>query len=118
MNQTQKNLLIYDGNCGFCAGLAERIQKNSVKPIEILSFHTVSETELRNIHNQLTIDRCQGEVQWIQEGNRYPGFFAVRILLWNVKYIRYFVWILYLPPIPFLGMFVMYVLKKIRIQLS
>ncbi|WP_039928974.1 DCC1-like thiol-disulfide oxidoreductase family protein [Leptospira yanagawae] len=118
MNNTAKNLLIYDGNCGFCTGLAQSLKKNSVKPIEILSFHTLSELDLKKIHNQLTIEICKGEVQWIQNGNRYPGFFGVRVLLWNIKFFRYFVWILYLPLVPFLGMFALYVLKKIRIRLS
>ncbi|WP_245918306.1 DCC1-like thiol-disulfide oxidoreductase family protein [Leptospira ellinghausenii] len=106
--------LIFDGECSFCNQLAHSLQNRSIQPIEIVSYHTLSEEELNKIHPQLTRDKCKGEVQIIQDGNRFPGFFGVRVLLWNVRLFRYFVWILYLPLFPFLGMFVMMILKKFK----
>ncbi|TGL25723.1 DUF393 domain-containing protein [Leptospira levettii] len=110
--------LIYDGECSFCTRLAFSLQKQSFKPIEIVSYHTLSEEDLKKIHSQLTKDQCKGEVQIIQNGNRFPGFFGVRVLAWNLRFYRYFVWILYLPLVPFLGMFVMVLLKKFKKSLG
>ncbi|MCW7462703.1 DCC1-like thiol-disulfide oxidoreductase family protein [Leptospira limi] len=106
--------LIYDGDCSFCTRLAHSLQNRSIQPIDIVSYHSLSEEDLNKIHPQLTWDKCKGEVQIIQDGNRFPGFFGVRVLLWNVRIVRYFAWILYLPLIPFLGMFVMVILKKFK----
>ncbi|TGM80751.1 DUF393 domain-containing protein [Leptospira bouyouniensis] len=118
MMSKSKTILIYDGHCSFCTKLANGLQKKSIQPLEIISYHTLTEDKLKNINHQLTIERCKGEIQIIQNGNRYPGFFGVRILLWNIQFYRFFVWILYLPLFPFLGMFVLWFLKKFRNQLS
>ncbi|XDD44848.1 DCC1-like thiol-disulfide oxidoreductase family protein [Leptospira sp. WS39.C2] len=107
-------ILIYDGQCPFCTKLASGLQKRSLQPIEIISYHYLTEENLQNIHSQLTKTKCEGDVQFIQNGIRYPGFFGVRALLWNVKFYRYFVWLLYLPLVPFLGMLAFVFLKKIR----
>ncbi|TGM36817.1 DCC1-like thiol-disulfide oxidoreductase family protein [Leptospira biflexa] len=107
-------ILIYDGNCSFCTNLAKAIESKSINPIQILSYHTIPEESLKKIHIQLTTEKCRGEVQIIQNGNRYPGFFGLRVLLWNVKRYRYIVWILYLPLVPFLGMMVLSILKRTR----
>lgn len=111
-------ILIYDGSCPFCQDLATAIEKRTTEPIKIISYHSLAEDELKKIHPELTIERCQGEVQIIQKGKRYPGFFGIRVLLWKVKVYKYFVWILYLPLVPFLGMFVLSLLKRFRSKLT
>ncbi|XDD52590.1 DCC1-like thiol-disulfide oxidoreductase family protein [Leptospira sp. WS4.C2] len=115
--QTPKSILIYDGNCNFCTRLAKSIREKTNEKIAIVSYHKLSMLELESIHKQLTNELCAGEVQYIEEGNRYPGFFAVRQILWKMDRYKYFAFLLYLPLIPFLGMATMYLLKRFRSKL-
>ncbi|MBM9589345.1 DUF393 domain-containing protein [Leptospira sp. 201903075] len=115
--QSQDSILVYDGNCDFCTRLAKSIREKSNEKIAIVSYHKLSKTELESIHKQLSGELCAGEVQFITEGNRYPGFFAVRQILWKVDKYKYFAFLLYLPLIPFLGMATMYFLKRFRSKL-
>lgn len=115
--QTKKSILVYDGNCKFCTRLAKSIREKTKDQIAIISYHKLTEVELTSIHNQLTTKLCAGEVQFIEEGNRYPGFFAVRQILWKMEKYKYLAFLLYLPLIPFLGMVMMFILKRFRTKL-
>ncbi|MDF3820044.1 DCC1-like thiol-disulfide oxidoreductase family protein [Leptospira sp. 96542] len=108
-------VLLYDGNCNFCTKLANSIQSSSNAKIQIINFRTLTSESLSEIHRELNLSLCEGEVQYIENGRRYPGFFAVRALSWKLKTYRYFAFVLYLPLVPFLGMFVMASLKRFRL---
>ncbi|PJZ45296.1 thiol-disulfide oxidoreductase DCC family protein [Leptospira brenneri] len=111
-------ILIYDGDCKFCTRIAKLMREKTKNQISILSYHNLSESDLKSIHYKLTKELCAGEVQWIENGKRYPGFFAVRQILWKMDRYRYINILLYLPLIPFLGMAVMYGLKRFRTKLN
>lgn len=112
MNQ---KIFFYDGNCQFCKTLALKLQNQCLdKEIVFYSFHDFLEDELMQIHPELSLDRLEGEVQLIWNGKRYPGFFAVRKLLWKIKYFRYINFLLYLPFVPFLGIFLLYILRYLK----
>ncbi|MCW7481891.1 DCC1-like thiol-disulfide oxidoreductase family protein [Leptospira kanakyensis] len=115
---SKNSVLVYDGNCGFCTRLAKSIREKTKDQVAIVSFHQLTDTELHSIHKQLNKDLCAGEVQFIESGNRYPGFFAVRQLFWKMDKYKYFSFLLYLPLVPFLGMATMYLLKRFRKKLT
>ena len=81
------------------------------KEIEFLSFRNIPSSQLSKIHPTLTEEVMAANVQFIYNGLRYPGFFAVRKLTFHLKFYRYFFWILYLPLIPIIGILVMNYLK-------
>lgn len=108
-------VFFYDGECRFCRKLALRLRKLNRSPA--LSFHSFRKfqtAELKAIHPSLTDEILEGEVQLIFNNKRYPGFFAVRKILPSLRYFWIFTPLLYLPLIPFLGMFIMVILKKIK----
>ncbi|TGL64047.1 DCC1-like thiol-disulfide oxidoreductase family protein [Leptospira sarikeiensis] len=110
-----KNIFLYDGDCGFCSGLATKLSGLSLDPnIEFKSFRTLSSRELQELHPSLNEKLAAGNVQYIYGNMRYPGFFAVRRLSHSLKGWRWASPILYLPLVPILGMFVMSILKSIR----
>lgn len=113
-----KSYFIFDGNCGFCIRLSKLIQKGTDSSVEFISYHTLSEEELKEIHPDLNVKKCQAEVQLVQNQTRYPGFFAVRSIFWKHRTAKYVNVLLYLPLVPFLGMFVMMVMKRLRWKLT
>jgi predicted DCC family thiol-disulfide oxidoreductase YuxK len=107
------NIFFYDGDCSFCSSLAKNLEKLCLnKTISFQSFRDLKLEELSNLHPELTFDRLESEVQFLYKGKRFPGFFAVRALAPNLKFWRYFFPLLYLPFVPFLGMGVMYLLRR------
>ncbi len=103
----------YDGDCAFCTKLSNWLQSFLTdSTVQFVSFREMEEGQLLQIHSELNLEKLEGEVQLIVDGKRYPGFFAVRKLFAYMKYFRWISFLLYLPLIPFLGMFVMVVLKK------
>ncbi|MCW7490166.1 DUF393 domain-containing protein [Leptospira meyeri] len=115
---SKNSVLVYDGNCGFCTRLAKSIREKTKDQVAIISFHKLTDEELQSLHKQLNKTLCAGEVQLIESGNRYPGFFAVRQLFWKMDKYKYFSFLLYLPLVPFFGMGVMFFLKRFRTKLS
>lgn len=109
------NVFFYDGYCPFCLTLALKLKKlNLNRKISILSYRDFSEKELKQFHPDLNYDLLQGNVQFIFEKKRYPGFFGIRKLSFYLKGYRYFFWILYFPLIPFLGIFFLYLFKRFK----
>jgi predicted DCC family thiol-disulfide oxidoreductase YuxK len=110
-----KNIFFYDGDCAFCTHLACKLKYiNQNKNLQFVSFRDFDSDVLGEIHPQLTEEILEGEVQLIYEKKRYPGFFAVRKILPSLSIYWVFTPFLYLPLIPFIGMFVMQILKRIR----
>ncbi|WP_108973727.1 DCC1-like thiol-disulfide oxidoreductase family protein [Leptospira ryugenii] len=108
-------VFFYDGSCSFCTNLRSFLEKRLVdKTISFQSYLNFSESELKKIHPDLQHAICAGEVQYIRNGKRYPGFFAVRALSHSLAIYRWLSFLLYLPLVPFIGMAVMYFLKRIR----
>ena len=111
-----KNIFFYDGDCKFCSHLANKLNSiNQNKNLQFISFRDFDSDALGKIHPQLTDDLLEGEVQLIYESKRYPGFFAVRKILPSLSIYWIFTPFLYLPLIPFIGMFVMQILKRRRV---
>jgi predicted DCC family thiol-disulfide oxidoreductase YuxK len=105
----------YDGECRFCRSLAFHLKKRNQSPnLVFYSFRDFHENELLGLHPGLTEEVLESEVQLVYKNTRYPGFFAVRKILFNIKIYKFVTPILYLPFVPFLGMFVMYLLKRYR----
>ncbi|TGL57518.1 DUF393 domain-containing protein [Leptospira ognonensis] len=113
-----KAVFLYDGNCSFCSDLANYWkQETDLDKIEFKSFRDLTEEELHAVHPSLTTPMCESDVQLVFENTRFPGFFAVRrMMFWSKKYMFVAV-LLYLPLIPFVGMLTMYLLKKMRSRL-
>ena len=108
-----RNVFFYDGNCPFCSSLADKLKQLCLKPeIEFLSFRKLSLLELSNIHKDLCTELLEGNVQFIYKNVRYPGFFAVRKLSHFLKGYRYLSIFLYIPLVPFIGIFVMEIIKR------
>ena len=111
--KTETSYFFFDGDCPFCRGMAERLQKLCIsESVEFLSFRNLSLQELQSIHHELSLESLSGEVQYIHNSIRYPGFFAVRKLSHKLKIYRFFAFFLYLPLVPFLGMLVLQILKR------
>ncbi|WP_367898761.1 DCC1-like thiol-disulfide oxidoreductase family protein [Leptospira sp. WS58.C1] len=111
----EKNIFLYDGDCGFCSGLASRLSEISLdKNIKFVSFRGLSTQDLKELHPSLEPKFVAGNVQLISGNMRYPGFFAVRKLSHSLKGWRWVSPLLYLPLVPLLGMIVMNLLKSIR----
>ncbi|MCX7997475.1 MAG: DUF393 domain-containing protein [Leptospiraceae bacterium] len=114
-SKTNKKIFFYDGDCSFCIGLAKKLKHYCLdSSIVFQSFRELSEVELQSIHSELSLERLESEVQLVWNSKRYPGFFAVRKLLWQIKYFRYIAFFLYLPFVPFLGIFVLYILRYFK----
>ncbi len=110
-----KALFLFDGDCDFCIKLANFWQ-NQTNPqeVEFLSFRNISDDELKKLHPNLTKEMCVSDVQLLYKNQRLPGFFAVRRLMFFSRMFRFIAPLLYLPLVPFFGMFTMYILKRIR----
>jgi len=105
----------YDGECRFCRSLAYHLKKMNQNPnLVFLSFRNFHESDLLELHPGLTEDVLESEVQLVYKNTRYPGFFAVRKILFNMKIYKFMTPLLYIPLVPFLGMLVMYLLKRYR----
>ncbi|TGN04242.1 DCC1-like thiol-disulfide oxidoreductase family protein [Leptospira dzoumogneensis] len=111
----EQNVFLYDGDCGFCSGLASKLSKLSLdKNIKFVSFRDLSSHDLKELHPGLEPKLVAGNVQLISGNMRYPGFFAVRKLSHSLKGWRWASPLLYLPLVPLLGMIFMSFLKSIR----
>ena len=111
MNQ----VFLFDGDCAFCTKLANKLQSKLLdSQIEFQSFRLLSDAQLKKLHPRLTKDLCQGNIQYIYKGKRYPGFFAFRKVSHSLSVIRYFSFLMYLPLVPLLGIWMISVLKKMR----
>ncbi|MCG9874218.1 MAG: DUF393 domain-containing protein [Leptospiraceae bacterium] len=106
-------IFLFDGDCKFCTNLASYLKDKCLnKEIKFHSFRNLTQVDLEKIHPQLTLELCLGNVQYIYNQSRYPGFFAVRKVSHSLKFYRYFSFILYLPLVPILGIIIMNLLKK------
>lgn len=105
----------YDGECRFCKRLTFHLKKMNQNPnLVFLSFRNFHENDLFALHPGLTEEVLESEVQLVYKNTRYPGFFAVRKILFFMKIYKFMTPILYIPLVPFLGMLVMYLLKRYR----
>jgi predicted DCC family thiol-disulfide oxidoreductase YuxK len=105
----------YDGECRFCKRLTFHLKKMNQNPnLVFLSFRNFHENDLFALHPGLTEEVLESEVQLVYKNTRYPGFFAVRKILFFIKIYKFMTPILYIPLVPFLGMLVMYLLKRYR----
>lgn len=81
------NLFLYDGNCKFCSKLANKLKSICLsKEIEFRSFREIPTKSLKTIHPTLTEEVLFANVQLIQDGSRYPGFFAIRKLSIHLRF--------------------------------
>ncbi|EQA37562.1 PF04134 family protein [Leptospira inadai serovar Lyme str. 10] len=110
-----EKIFLYDGECGFCADLAESLKSKCLdKSVQFQSFRTLKKDELKKIHPALTIDAAAGNVQFVDGNVRYPGFFAIRKLSHSLSGWRWVAPFLYFPFVPILGILVMNLLKAFR----
>ncbi|MEM7184218.1 MAG: DCC1-like thiol-disulfide oxidoreductase family protein [Spirochaetota bacterium] len=109
----ETSYFFFDGDCPFCSKMAKRLQKRCLaESVQFLSFRKLDAEELLSIHPELSLESLSGEVQYVQNSVRYPGFFAIRKLSHKLRTYRFFAFLLYLPLIPFLGMLVLHILKQ------
>lgn len=107
------NYFFYDGNCPFCSRMAMRLKMICLsKDIEFFSFRNFPKDKLLGINSTLTEEVLTANVQFVYNGFRYPGFFAIRKIVPHLKFYKYFFWVLYLPFIPIIGMLLMNYLKQ------
>lgn len=105
----------YDGECKFCRGLTLHLIKMNQNPnLVFLSYRNLHIDDLLTLHPGLTEEVLESEVQLVYKNTRYPGFFAVRKILFYMKIYKFLSPVLYIPLVPFLGMLVMYLLKRYR----
>ncbi|TGK13044.1 DUF393 domain-containing protein [Leptospira fletcheri] len=110
-----ERIFLYDGDCPFCFRLGNYLKKNCLDTsVQFRSFREFQEQDLRKLHPSLGTEIAQGNVQLIDNGTRYPGFFAVRRLSHSLRGWKWFSLLLYLPFVPLLGMLVMSLLKSLR----
>ncbi|EPG74780.1 PF04134 family protein [Leptospira fainei serovar Hurstbridge str. BUT 6] len=110
-----EKIFLYDGECEFCANLAEILKDKCLdKSVQFQSFRTLEKYELQKIHPALTPEVTAGNVQFIDSGVRYPGFFAVRKLSHSLSGWRWAAPLLYFPFVPIIGILAMNLLKAFR----
>ncbi|MCB1193073.1 MAG: DUF393 domain-containing protein [Leptospiraceae bacterium] len=103
---------IYDGECPFCDKTTKKLKSLCLdKGVQFISFRDLSLDSLKEIYSGLSLEILERDVQFLIDGIRYPGFFAIRKLSHRLRGYRYFSFLLYIPLVPFLGMLVMYILR-------
>ncbi|MCB1141931.1 MAG: DUF393 domain-containing protein [Leptospiraceae bacterium] len=107
------DVFFYNGNCDFCNRMGKKLKSlNRNTDIEIMDFQKLDPDTLHKIHPDLTPEILASDLQFVYRGVRYPGFFAVRKISGHLNYFRWFSFLLYLPLVPILGMFLLMILKK------
>ena len=108
-----QDLVIYDGDCGFCQSTV-----NLIKRLDWLRKFNFSPFQNKNIlhkYKQLTEEMCIKEVFLITpSGNYYGGYDAFRIIFVFLPLTCVLSWILFLPGITQVGRFLYKVIAKNR----
>jgi predicted DCC family thiol-disulfide oxidoreductase YuxK len=118
LSDSELTYLFYDGKCNFCNRSKKYLEERVLDPkVRYLSYHDFSDEKLAEFHPSLNSELCSGSIQYIVGNTRYPGFFAIRKISHRMKGFRWFSWALYLPLIPFFGIFGYVIIKKYRSKL-
>ena len=77
--RSQADVVIFDGECGFCTGQVQRI--NRWDPSNRLAFLSLHDPEVANRYPDLTYDQLMDEMYVVdQKGRRHAGAAAFRYL--------------------------------------
>ncbi len=113
MNQSK--VFLFDGNCDFCQNLVKTLEtKLKPKTTVFRSFRNITESEMKDLLPTLTLEICESDPQLIWNKKRYPGFFAIRQLLFDCPRGYLFIPFLYIPFVPLIGMAVLYFLRRFK----
>ncbi|MBI2885406.1 MAG: DUF393 domain-containing protein [Candidatus Omnitrophica bacterium] len=96
-------VLLYDGRCGFCvASIARLAALDPLGAIELRDCHSVA--DLRQLHPDLTPERCHSRMQLVEPNGRLTeGFFSARRMSLRLPLLWPLVPLLYLPGAGWLG---------------
>ncbi len=97
---TTANLLIFDGDCGFCSSTARYIAARSTTPIEIHAWQLTDVTEFG-----LTETQTAARVYFVTGGEAFGGHLAFAQILWAQRnwLLKAVGWLLTVPPFCWLG---------------
>lgn len=116
MNLFEKPTVLYDGYCTFCINLCDYLKKFlGADDFNYISFRDLTLSDWDSVYPHLTLSICEREIQFFINGQRYPGFFGLRKALLVHPNLKLWGYLLFLPLVPYLGMFVFYAIGKWRI---
>ena len=92
---TTANVLIFDGDCGFCTSTARFIAARSTTPIEIHAWQLVNVTQFG-----LTEAETARRVYFVTGGEAFGGHLALAQVLWLQRGIGWKAlgWLMTVPP--------------------
>ena len=97
---TSANVLIFDGDCGFCTSAANFVVARSTTPIEIHAWQLVDVAQFG-----LTEAETARRVYFVTKGEAFGGHLAFAQILWAQRnwVLRAVGWLLTVPPFCWLG---------------
>lgn len=97
---SEKPLLIFDGDCGFCTSTANFILRNSSTALEAKPFQFIDVTA-----HGLTVKQTEEKVYFIVEGKNYSGHeaFAMLFQIQQNVLLKFFGKLLLVPPFVWLA---------------
>ena len=97
---TTANVLIFDGDCGFCTSTARYIAARSTTPIEIHAWQLVDVAQFG-----LTEAETARRVYFVTGGEAFGGHLAFAQILWAQRnwVLKAAGWLLTVPPFCWLG---------------
>ncbi len=100
MPKKEPLVLVYDGYCAFCRASTERILNMFGNRVRAVDFRVVPP---KQIHPELTAERCQAQLHVIKEGRVYGGAEAMVKIFGINGLLRLAVSLYYVPPIGWLA---------------
>ena len=98
----EKDKIIYDGQCGFCAGSIRQLKAMDLfAQLEYVDYHTA---DLQSIDARLTPGLCHNELQLATTDKKLlGGYFAFRRLTLLLPFLYILAPLLYFPGMSFIG---------------
>lgn len=97
---TTANVLIFDGDCGFCTSTANFVVARSSSPIEAVAWQLTDVTKFG-----LTETQTAARVYFVTGGEAFGGHLAFAQVLWLQRNwaLKALSWLLTVPPVCWLG---------------
>lgn len=115
-----KNIVLYDGDCGFCQKSVQIIQ--SLDWLKKFSFVPFQKDDLLNNYKDLSIDRCKKEIILVIENEKekfyFGGYDAFKRMTVYLPLTFLLSWFFFLPPVAWFGRIVYKKIAENRHRIS
>lgn len=100
MQKPEPYVLVFDGYCALCRASTERILQMFGSRVQAVDFRVIPP---KQIHPDLSTERCQAQLHVIADGNVYGGAKAMVKILGLHGFLRFPASLYYVPPIGWLA---------------